>query len=71
MRRLLAAAAVAGAVASFAAPASADPVTVVCEDVRVRLLPIVYACLTYDLDGPTTTWECTLRGTIDCGLGST
>lgn len=68
MKRLLAAAAVA---AAFATAASADPTTVVCRDVRVRLLPIVYACLTVDPDGPTTTWECRLRGTIDCGLGST
>lgn len=68
MKRLLAGAVLAAAVA---APAAAEPVTVVCRDVRVRLLPIVYACLTYDLDGPTVTWECTLRGTIDCGLGST
>ncbi|HEV2891731.1 MAG TPA: hypothetical protein VGX28_15270 [Frankiaceae bacterium] len=68
MRRLLVAAALAAAVAT---PAAADPVTVVCEDVHVRLLPIVYACLTYDLDGPAVTWECTLHGTVDCGLGST
>lgn len=68
MRRILVAAALAAAAAT---PAAADPVTVVCEDVRVRLLPIVYACLTYDLDGPTTSWQCTLRGSIDCGLGST
>ncbi len=68
MRRLLAAAALA---AAGAARAAAEPTTVVCEDVRVRLLPIVYACLTYDLDGPTVTWDCTLRGSIDCGLGST
>ena len=68
MRRLLAAAALAAAVAT---PAAAEPVTVVCKDVRVRLLPIVYACLTYDLEGPAVTWDCTLRGTIDCGLGGT
>ena len=65
MKRVLAAAALAAACAT---PAAAEPVTVVCKDVRVRLLPIVYACLTYDLDGPSVTWDCTLRGAIDCGL---
>lgn len=68
MRRTLAALVAASAVAVPAAPAAAEPVTVVCKDVRVRLLPIVYACLTYDLDGPVVTWDCTLRGTVDCGL---
>jgi hypothetical protein len=66
--RLLAVAALAGA---LAAPASAEPVTVVCEDVHVRLLPVADVCLTYDLDGPAVTWECTLRGQYACDLGST
>lgn len=67
IRKLAAVGAVAVA-AALATPAAAEPTTVVCRDVRVRLLPIVYACLTYDLEGPTVTWECTLRGTIDCSL---
>lgn len=73
MTRTLAAAALTAA--ALATPSAAEPTTVVCRDVRVRLQYVVDVCLTYDLapDGttfaPTVTWDCTLRGEYPCGTG--